>query len=430
MMNKISIWLVWSLSICGACDGSSGDAPSTKENSTDSETGEENDTGPVRVSTKEMLERSLVSLGNNVRVKAVLDKAADGEEVTLAYIGGSITEGYTTTADDSYVVGSYEMFKARFATGDGDNIHYVNAGMGGTPSSLGMIRYERDVVEPAPSPPDLVFVEFAVNDNDDVTNGAAYESLVRKILLSENKPAVVLIFCVFRSHWNLQDRLQPVGEHYDLPMISIKDAVVPELEEGTLTEDDFFRDDYHPNSFGFQIMSETIDYFFEKVAEAETDEEDIQISEDTVIGGQFTEIVGLFQPSDPPPSGVEIEVGSFTEVDNATRMYEYSLSQKTFPTSWHKTSKESNDPFRLTVTCRNLALVYKMSTLSTFGTAEAILDGDVVETLDSQDAEAWNNPVTTILLDEEEAAPHTLEIRMVDDDADKKFTILALGYTP
>ena len=30
--------------------------------------------------------------------------------------------------------------------GDGDNIHYIKAGVGGTPSELGMIRYERDVL--------------------------------------------------------------------------------------------------------------------------------------------------------------------------------------------------------------------------------------------------------------------------------------------
>jgi hypothetical protein len=44
----------------------------------------------------DMIARSLISSGNNYRTKQLLEKAANGEEVTIAYIGGSITEGYTT----------------------------------------------------------------------------------------------------------------------------------------------------------------------------------------------------------------------------------------------------------------------------------------------------------------------------------------------
>lgn len=41
----------------------------------------------------EMIKNSLISTGNNVRIKKVIEKAKNGEDVTIAYIGGSITEG-------------------------------------------------------------------------------------------------------------------------------------------------------------------------------------------------------------------------------------------------------------------------------------------------------------------------------------------------
>jgi lysophospholipase L1-like esterase len=395
----------------------------------DGDTG--NDFQPDRVSTPEMLDRSLLSLGNNVRVKALLHKAVNGEEVTLAYIGGSITEGFDLTAAGSYVVGSSELFKSRFGSGNGENIHAVNAGMGGTPSTLGMIRYDRDVLGPAPTPPDLVFVEFAVNDGDDPTEGAAYESLVRKILLSDNHPAVVLVFSVFKSRWNLEDRLVPVGEHYQLPMISIKQAIVPELEAETMDDADFFRDDYHPTEYGFKIMAETIDYYFETVAHSKLDDKDIDIPDEPVIGDQFTDIAMIDPTTAPDIDGVEIEPGSFTEVDNTPRKYGYSLSApSTFPTNWYKNSADTNDPFTMTVTCKNLAFVYKQTTMSTFGTADIFLDGTLLQSLDGQASGGWNNPWTVILLDEDKAASHTVEIKMADDSADKSFTILAFGYTP
>lgn len=40
----------------------------------------------------------------------------------------------------------------------------IKAGVGGTPSELGMIRFERDVLRDGKEKPDLVVVEFAVND--------------------------------------------------------------------------------------------------------------------------------------------------------------------------------------------------------------------------------------------------------------------------
>lgn len=40
-----------------------------------------------------MVSDSLVSTGNNARLKNVLEKARAGKKVTIAYLGGSITEG-------------------------------------------------------------------------------------------------------------------------------------------------------------------------------------------------------------------------------------------------------------------------------------------------------------------------------------------------
>lgn len=105
----------------------------------------------------------------------------------------------------------------------------IKAGVGGTPSELGMIRFDRDVLR-GEEQPDLVVIEFAVNDEGDETKGDCYESLVRKVLNLPWKPAVVLLFSVFANDWNLQERLKPVGYCYDLPMVSIRDAVSPQFQ--------------------------------------------------------------------------------------------------------------------------------------------------------------------------------------------------------
>ena len=150
-----------------------------------------------------MIAHSLLSLGNPYRLKRVIEKAKRGETVTLAYLGGSITQGAGAVPvhTECYARKSCEAFAEKFGTGD--NVRYIKAGVGGTPSELGMIRFERDVLRNGEQP-DLVVVEFAVNDEGDETKGICFESLVRKILGLPWNPAVVLLFSVFANDWNLQ----------------------------------------------------------------------------------------------------------------------------------------------------------------------------------------------------------------------------------
>lgn len=71
-------------------------------------------------------------------------------------------------------------------------IRFVKAGVGGTPSEPGMIRFDRVVLRGGVLP-DVVIIEFAVIDEGDETKGNCFESLVRKVLKLPNKPAVILL---------------------------------------------------------------------------------------------------------------------------------------------------------------------------------------------------------------------------------------------
>lgn len=369
-----------------------------------------------------MIEKSLISTGNNARLKKAIEKAQNGEEVLIAAIGGSITEGALATPNTNcYAYQSYEAFKKAFGKGDGENVTFINAGMSGTPSTLGMIRYKRDVLDEAEVMPDLVFVEFAVNDGDDPTNGDAYESLVRNILTAENNPAVVLIFSVFQSKWNLQDRLIPIGEYYDLPMVSIKNALIPEIEAGNVTNDQFFGDTLHPNNWGHKMMVHCVTNLFEAIYAEET-KEDVEIPAKAKIGNSFEGIKMIDANSD-----MEIEVGSFLETDKSIGTLQYNNEKKTFPDNWqHKAGSES---FKLTLNAKNLCMVYKKSNSASYGKAEVYVDGELVKTINGKDNGGWNNPFTVVLFSQDEASEHTIEIKMAEGDEEKMFTIMALGYT-
>ena len=117
------------------------------------------DTSGIEV-TEEMLDAGIFNPGDTGRLASVMARAASGEDITIAYIGGSITNGDSANPKETkcYAYLTTEWWKATFP---GANINYVNAGIGATDSYIGVHRAKRDVLA---YKPDLVIVEFSVND--------------------------------------------------------------------------------------------------------------------------------------------------------------------------------------------------------------------------------------------------------------------------
>jgi hypothetical protein len=384
---------------------------------------------------REMIAKSLLSTGNNKRLKAAMEKAQRGEDVTIAFIGGSITQGAGAQPiqTECYAYKSYLHFKNMFGKNGGENVHFVKAGVGGTPSELGMIRFERDILRDGTVEPDVVVVEFAVNDADDETNGACYESLCLKILSHANRPAVILLFSVFENDWNLQDRLSSVGKHYDLPMVSVKDAVVDQfrlkkVEGNIISKKQYFYDIYHPTNSGHTVMADCLGYLFWVTGKSLTSELDISLDKPPVIGNYFADVHLM----DRKVNGnvARIEKGGFSEIDNDLQMVEIDEqpdASPQFPFNWMHTPLSGNASFKMAIKCSGLILVYKDSGNKEFGKADIFVDGLHIKTVDPLEIN-WNHCHAAILFQEEECVEHEIEIKMAVGYEDKYFTILGFGY--
>ena len=380
-----------------------------------------------------MIARSCMQTGNLYRMKKAIAKAKAGEDVTIAYIGGSITQGAGAKpiGTNSYAYRSYEMFKQRFGKGDGSNVHFIKAGVGGTPSELGLTRYEDDVLRQGVVTPDVVVIEFAVNDAGDETNGVCYESLALMAMEGPGNPAVVLLFSVFMDDYNLQDNLSKVGYHYNLPMVSIKNAVTPNFYEDTpvITKRQFFYDLYHPSNDGHRIMADCLDYFWKLAEEGEAPAEDVELTKEGVIGNRYRALIA-FGKDDAAKHVKCLSAGSFTGTDNMLQCVEQDANAYTtpeFPDHWmYEGTSEQPENFTMTMECKDLLLVYKDSGDPSFGTAEVLVDGDVTRTINPLEV-GWNHCNAVIVYTGEEVKEHQVEVRMAD--AAKKFTILGFGYT-
>jgi len=386
---------------------------------------------------RNMIKRSCMQTGNTYRLKRAIAKAKAGEDVTIAYIGGSITQGAAAKpiGTKSYAYLSYEAFKNRFGKGDGSNVHFVKAGVGGTPSELGLTRYEDDVLRKGTVEPDVVVIEFAVNDAGDETNGVCYESLALMAMEGPGNPAVVLLFSVFQDDYNLQENLSRVGYHYNLPMVSIKNAVTPQFYEDTpvITKRQYFYDLYHPSNDGHRIMADCLDNLWRLAEESEAPEQDVDLTREGVIGNRYRALKA-FGKDDCKEHNVvtALNAGSFTETDKALQCVEQDANAymtPEFPDHWmYDGGIEKTDSFTMTITCKDLLLVYKDSGDPAFGTAEVLVDGEVTRTINPLEI-GWTHCNAVIVYTGEEAKEHQVEIRMLAGEEKKKFTILGFGYT-
>lgn len=380
----------------------------------------------------DMIHRSLLSLGNTLRLKKAIDKAKRGEPVVIAYIGGSITQGAGAKPIDkkSYAYLSYRGFCDRFTKDGGKNITFVKAGVGGTPSELGMIRYEKEVTDFGKIKPDIVIVEFAVNDEGDETEGVSFECLVRKIAKGDNSPAVILNFAVFMSEWNLESRIVPIGENYDLPMVSVKAAVVPQFGTNTvITKRQYFYDIFHPTNDGHRVMADCLIHLFEEADRAEMPDKDSDFARAPVKGCQFEDVILLDSTNVDQYGEITNEGFDYedTELQRVERDFN-NFSTPEFDNGWAKAEGTKGASFMLRIKCKNLLLVSKDSGSPAFGKADVYVDDKLSRTVDPL-VVGWDHCNAQIVLDEEISDEHEIRIEMHPGDEEKRFTILGFGVT-
>ncbi len=386
---------------------------------------------------KKIISDSFLQKGNIHRLKYAIDRARAGEQVNVGFIGGSITQGAGAIPinTECYAYNAFKGFCEVCGRGTEDNVGYCKAGVGGTPSELGMIRYEKDLTDYGKFIPDVVIVEFAVNDEGDETKGECYDSLVRKIYNSPQKPAVILLFSVFVDGYNLEERLKCVGEAYELPMVSIKKAVydkfyLSEEEGGIVSKNQFFYDMYHPTNTGHKIMSDSLIHMF-KAADESEDMADLDIS--GIIppkGGEFEKVYLVDRKNiDSCPAVLSYDAGAFSAKGTELQFVERNLNLKgtpEFDDNWMYAGDAKEAVFKLKVKCSAFFLVYMDSASNEVGTAEVYADGELKLNVDPH-LIGWAHANALIVFRGGPAKERDIEVRIPEKDLDKRFTVLGFG---
>ena len=192
--------------------------------------------------------------GDPARIRAVMEKAASGAPTTIGALGGSITEGAKATAPENrYINRIVQYWQSMFP---GSDTTLVNAGIGATGSAIGAFRVADDLLR---SRPDLVIVEYAVNDGippQGTDRTETYEAVVRACLAAG--AAVLLLFLPRADGRDASADQRRVGAHYQVPMVSVVDAMAPHLADGSVRWDDYAADAVHPNDAGHALIAQHV----------------------------------------------------------------------------------------------------------------------------------------------------------------------------
>ncbi len=369
---------------------------------------------------EEIIKKSLVTKGNNYLIKQVLKKLRAGDQVIISAIGGSVTEGAGPAVyTEGYVYQFRDMFIEKYAA-DKSKVKFIPAGIGGTPSPMGLIRYEKDVVKAAGRHPDLLIIEFAVNDWLECSKTRAMEKLVRDAL--ENKTAVIMLYAA-ATYQNQQGQISPVADFYKLPQVSISDGL---SGSGINQEKDskiYYSDYVHPTKNGHTYMARCLINLIEEIDASATDSP-YEISAAYKNENPFETFATIY--SDTQDKNVSISTGGFTQKD--TEIQAYLHGGKCFPENW-KNDGSSSEAFKMELNCKSLIMIYKNANKDSFGKYEVYVDGKLQNTYAGHEEGGWNNCMIVMLIDEASASKHTVEIKPAAGEEGKAFTIFAFGYS-
>lgn len=188
------------------------------------------------------------------------DKLTEDENAyTVAFIGGSLTEG-----GHSWIMSTVNYLQEKMPE---KKVQYLNAGKGGTGSPYGAARFMHDV---GAYNPDMVFIEFAVNDAgaQSEDNSKIYmESMVRMCANMESKPTVIFLYAPnpventtedYKKWENGVKWKEQIAKHYGLKSINIyeymqQDYKNTKTEMGYETFSDYLAPLYSKTSSGFDV---------------------------------------------------------------------------------------------------------------------------------------------------------------------------------
>ncbi|WP_127585256.1 SGNH/GDSL hydrolase family protein [Paenibacillus koleovorans] len=190
------------------------------------------------------------------------------KKLTIAYFGGSITEGSGASepSKSSWRAMTTSWFRQSYLNCE---ITEIQAAIGGTGSDLGAYRCRTDLLG---GEPDLVFIEFAVNDNkkDEEWILCSMEGIVRQIWNHNFNADIVFVYTITKEmaktyEFDCAPRTielhQKIADYYEIPSVNLGKKLWQYVGTGLSTWEELLPDAVHPSDKGYKIYADEMQRF-------------------------------------------------------------------------------------------------------------------------------------------------------------------------
>lgn len=185
------------------------------------------------LATPEYKQQPAVKIQPRGGIGNVVKKINAGQEIVVAYLGGSIT------AADGWRPMTTAWLKEKYPAAQ---FKEINAAIGGTGSDLGVFRVGRDALQ---HNPDLLFVEFAVNDGGAAPDAIwrQMEGIVRQSWRKNPKCDIVFTYTIADGMTNEVSKgmcprsssaMEMLADYYQIPSVNFAVPVVELLKQNKL----------------------------------------------------------------------------------------------------------------------------------------------------------------------------------------------------
>ena len=323
------------------------------------------DTGSLKVEDY-MLETGVMRPGSLQRFASVLSRASNGESITIAFIGGSATQGSgASDKEKSYVSLVQKWWDETFPSAD---IQVVNIGLNGQNSYLAVHRIGKEVL---PKEPDLVFIETSLADGNVSDAGEAFECLVKRLLESSHDPAIVPVGLTDKGNsgtgngLDAQSKQTELAFYYNLPFISMEKVIKNNVADGTWKWTDIAvaDDSSDLNDAGHAFLAKLICSYTQRVMDGISSSSykayeipDAKSSKLRYMNGEFltTEnssgvTVSGFSNFTLPPGGEELAGLTAAWATQSGTAGEFTVTGANIGIVWYKTIDGKGGIFNITI---------------------------------------------------------------------------------
>lgn len=312
-----------------------------------------------------------------------LQKLFEDKTVQMTFMGGSVTEGYPY---DERVRKPYpdilaKKLQKRYPD---KNIRMRNLAGCGEQSTHGLLKCD---VELDKMQKQIIFLEYALNDDASQTFVKVFESLLRKLIKMPAKPVVAVVILPSGKSKNtaVGEYMRRICRYYQLLCFDVSQYVDREIEEGHLRWDKYSFDLVHPGQWGHELIA---DFILKEM------NEDI---EDTSLSGKTYKI--------PSKSYFCSPYENMRVIQPEDVVFPMSIEEE----------------------CSAVWLSYIKHNEGYMGTLQVYVDGEFLCNLHGKSFYCWKYPAQIRLFENDRREKHTITFQMAPGERRKKFIIEYIG---